>query len=596
MTVDSVDAGAPTTPDGPATVPPPVRESFAQRCVDRLGTLPTPLVAAVAYLVGAVWIMSRLFTGTQRISGVAGREQAYGEWMMLHGARILTEGVSPWTESQVAFPQVVNTFSDQGILGLSVPLAPLTLLLGPNRAFVLTAVLVLAATAFAWYWVLSRHVVTSRLAAVLGGALGGFAPGVVAHAQGDLGFAAQFLVPFIIWRVLKLREGRALRDGTILGLLCVWQGFIEPEMLILLSVGFVLFFAAYATQRFSEVRAYAPAVLRGLAVAAVITLVALAYPLWTQYFGPHRDHPSRALRTMGADLVSFVRFATPSLATHPVGRVHYAQSGIEQNTFWGWPLLTLLVAAAWWLKTPLSRTIALTSGVLCLLACGATFTIKTSSTGVPGPWRLLADLPVLRGVAPGHLALMVVPMIAVLFAVAAQRAAEEVTLLRAERPGTRMAFLWYGLVAAALLPAAPAPVRVADLHVPAFVSAGTWRAYVPAGSRLAIVPTTGSSDPTERRWALATDLELPVTDAHLAPTLDRARMATLRGARVAEADKAAALKALADGRASVLVMQSERVMPEGKNEETLWRMTTALVGTEPVWVSGVWVWDLRTVN
>ncbi|GIG60262.1 glycosyl transferase [Longispora fulva] len=589
MTVDSVDAGTST---GPSDV---VRESAAQRLVDRLAGLPTSIVAATVYLLGAGWLMSHLLTHSYRISVNGQRVQARAEWMLLHGARIFTDGASPWVESQLDFPAGVNTFGGGGMLGLSVPLAPLTLLLGPPRAFAVGAALILAATAFAWYWVLSRHIVTSRLAAVLGGAVGGFAPGVVSHAQGDLGLAAGFLVPFIVWRVLTLREGHALRNGVVLGLLCAWQGLIAPEMLTVLAIGFAVFFAAYATQRFSEVRAHAPAVLRGLAVAGVVTLALLAYPLWTQYFGPYRDHPAHTLRFLGSDLVSFVRFSAPSLATHPVGQVHYAQLGTEQNTYWGWPLLTFLAVAAWWLWTPLSRALALASGVLCLLACGATLTVKGESIGIPGPWRLLADLPVLRGVAPTHIALAVTPLFVLLVALAAQRAAEEVADLRRERPGTRLGFLWYGLIAAALLPAAPAPVMVADIHVPAFVSAGVWRSYVPAGRTLAVVPVTGSSDPTDLRWAMSTDLELRIVDAHLAPTIDRARTTTLRGLPVAAADKAAALKSLADGRASVLVMHTDRVMKPGKNEETLWKMTTALVGIEPVWVSGVWVWDLRTV-
>ncbi|WP_412539721.1 hypothetical protein R8Z50_28345 [Longispora sp. K20-0274] len=589
MTVDSVDAGTSTGPSSG------VREGLAQRLVDRLSGLPTPIVAAAAYVLGAVWLMSGLLPYTYRISVNGLRDQAYAEWMLLHGARILTDGASPWVETQVDFPATVNTFSDGGMLGLSVPLAPLTLLLGPTRAFAVGAVLILAATAFAWYWVLSRHVVTSRLAAVVGGAVGGFAPGVVAHAQGDLGLAAQFLVPFIIWRVLRLRDGHALRNGVVLGLLCAWQGMIAPEMLTLLALGFAVFFIVYATQRFSDVRRHAPAVLGGLAVAAVVTLALLAYPLWTQYFGPHRDHPARALRDLGADLVSFVRFSSTSLATHPVGRVHYAQSGIEQNTFWGWPLLAFLVVAAWWLWTPLSRALALAAGLLCLLACGATLTVKGASTGIPGPWRLLAGLPVLRGVAPTHVALVVTPLFVLIFALAAQRAAEEVAALRAERPGTRLGFLWYGLVAAALLPTAPAPVEVRDVPIPPFIAAGTWRAYVPVGRTLAMVPVTGSSDPSDLRWALSTDLELAVSNANLAPTVDRARTATLRGLPVAAADKAAARRSLADGRASVLVMRTDRVMKPGENEETLWKMTTALVGVQPVWVGGVWVWDLRTV-
>ena len=53
----------------------------------------------------------------------------------------------------------------------------------PRHAVALAALLCLAGTAFAWYLLLSRRLASGRLVAVLGGALAGFAPGLVAHAQ-----------------------------------------------------------------------------------------------------------------------------------------------------------------------------------------------------------------------------------------------------------------------------------------------------------------------------------------------------------------------------------------------------------------------------
>ena len=44
----------------------------------------------------------------------------------------------------------------------------------------------LAGTAAAWYWVLSRHLVTSRVAAWIGGLWCGFCPAMVAHANGHV--------------------------------------------------------------------------------------------------------------------------------------------------------------------------------------------------------------------------------------------------------------------------------------------------------------------------------------------------------------------------------------------------------------------------
>jgi len=69
------------------------------------------------------------------------------------------------------------------------------------------------------------------LANVLGAVAGsfvGFAPGIVHHANGQANFLTNFLLPFIILRVMKLAEdGRWLRNGIYLGLLVAYQVFLN---------------------------------------------------------------------------------------------------------------------------------------------------------------------------------------------------------------------------------------------------------------------------------------------------------------------------------------------------------------------------------
>jgi hypothetical protein len=56
---------------------------------------------------------------------------------------------------------------------------------------------------------------------------------------------------------------------------------------------------------------------------------------------------------------------------------------------------------------------------------------------------------------------------------------------------------------------------------------------------------------------------------------------------VTDADRRAALADLKYWRAAVVVLA-----PEG-NEELLWRTTSQLVGFQPKFVGGVWLWDVR---
>ena len=123
----------------------------------------------------------------------------------------------------------------------------ITLLLGTGIAYALLVMWALAGTAVAWYYVLSRHVVTSRPAALLGGLFAGFAPAMVSQVNGHPNIAAQFLVPFLVWRSFKLREpGRAVRNGVLLGLLVVWQAFLNEEILLMTALCIGLFVGCYA--------------------------------------------------------------------------------------------------------------------------------------------------------------------------------------------------------------------------------------------------------------------------------------------------------------------------------------------------------------
>jgi hypothetical protein len=70
------------------------------------------------------------------------------------------------------------------MFGISMPLAPLTLIFGPTPTYAIGLTLGLAGTAIAWYWTFSRHVLTgvsvrTKCAAAIGGGFCGFAPAMI---------------------------------------------------------------------------------------------------------------------------------------------------------------------------------------------------------------------------------------------------------------------------------------------------------------------------------------------------------------------------------------------------------------------------------
>ena len=245
-------------------------------------------VVGFVFLLGAYLVTSEMWLNpTGHTTAANGTDQTFFEWMLTHGVRVFTHGDNPLFSSQLNAPLGVNLMSNTGMLGLSLPFAPITAWLGPSPTFVLLIMLGLSGTAFSWYYVMSRHFVGQRFAAFVGGTVCGFGPAIATHANGHPNLTAGFLVPLILWRALALRTStRPVRDGVILGLLAAYQVFINEEVLFLTALGGAVFIGAYVLFRRTEVRQALRPVGTGLATAVLLAGVIVAYPLYFQFRGP----------------------------------------------------------------------------------------------------------------------------------------------------------------------------------------------------------------------------------------------------------------------------------------------------------------------
>ena len=133
-------------------------------------------------------------------------QQAF-EWYFGATAHNLATLSNPLFSDLQNFPDGVNLMANAAVLGLGVPLAPLTLLAGPQVTFILVELLGLTLTASAWFWLFRRRLAVHPLAAALGAGFAGFAPGLVSHANGHPNFVAQFA------RAARRRPGAAARRG-----------------------------------------------------------------------------------------------------------------------------------------------------------------------------------------------------------------------------------------------------------------------------------------------------------------------------------------------------------------------------------------------
>jgi hypothetical protein len=462
----------------------------------------TDLLVAALCLALAGWVTGGLWLDPNvRAVRVNSGDQALFEWLLSYGAHALIHLQDPFFTHLLNIPDGVNLAVNTSITAYAIVFAPLTLLIGPPATFLVILTLNLAATGYAWYWLLSRHVVRSPLAAAVGGVFCGFAPGLVSHANAHLNWTAQWLIPLIVWRVLALSQTpkRLWRDGFVLGVLLAVTFTIAAEALFFTALALGLFLACWALARRAEARAAAPRFLAGLSTTGVVTIALLAYPLWLHFFGPQRYHGTGFdPRVHSEDIVAYGAFPQRSLAGLAGLATKLAPNPTEENSFFGVPLLLLTIACAvllWRSATTnraILRALLITAVVFAVLSFGPRIKWDRTITSVPLPYLLLGKLPVFDAALPARLALVVIPIVALLLAM---------TLDNLPRFSTRGRGLTLGAFAVALLPLVPVPLLTVDRSpVPRFITQGTWHRYVTAGGVLAPVPPTSDLLPDGQRW------------------------------------------------------------------------------------------------
>jgi hypothetical protein len=576
----------------------------------------TDLAVVAGYLLAALYLMGHLLVDPgRRVLASNPSDQSFFEFVLAHGARLVTHGGNPFFTRQVNMPDGVNLMANTSILGLSLPLAPVTLLFGAATSYAVLSVLALAATATSWYVMLARHVVRHRGAAAVGGWFCAFAPGLAAQSNGHPNIVAQFLVPWIVWRALRLREPtHRFRNAVVLAALVVWQFFINEEVLFLTGVAAGIVIGAYALRNRGEARRLAGPMLRGLALSAGMSLVVLAYPLWFQFFGPqsYRGLPP-LIRMFRIDLWSFPSYASESLAGNSGTAYQFAPNPAEQNTFLGWGLLILTALILWRMRRDwLAIGLGLAAVTFAVLSLGSRILIRGHTTGIPGPWALVSRLPLFDTVVAPRLALAVVPLVGVLLALGVEEFWSW-SGRPAQRPlagGPRLAGA--ALLAIALVPIGPTPLpAVGRAPTPAFFTDGTFRRYVAPGRSVVSVPPPRPPfnalmfDAARVRLDFAFprgyflgpggDPEHPhglgaIYGAPFRPTSTLMEQVAFSGRLppIGARERRDARDDLTYWRAAVLVLPFDTT-----HEFELYQLVNDLVGARPVPVGGVWMWDVR---
>jgi hypothetical protein len=410
-------------------------------------------------------------------------------------------------------PDGVNLMANTTVIALGVLFAPVTLAFGAPTTFAILVVGNLAATAIAWYLLFARALRAHRAAAAIGGAFCGFAPGMLSQSNSHLHVTAQWLVPAMIWMVVRLaraadparhpagvdRRG-ILTSGAGLALLVVLQTFIGEEVLLLAALTLAVVTVGYAVARPRFAWRVLPGFTAGMLVAVTLGYLVLAYPLWFQFSGPQSvSNGMFSPHYFSADLASWWAISPLSLAGAP-DAARLTTGPAEYNSFLGWPLLLAVAAAVLWLiRRPLVVPCLAAGLLMAGLSLGPVVVVNGGRTGLEGPYVHLLERAVIDGALPMRFALAVIPLVATILVLAVDRA------VRSDRRWVRL-LIPAGIVAA-LLPIAPTPLPTTDRQpLPLFIAEGFWRDCVRPGGVLVPVPLPTPNEPAAMRWATATNV------------------------------------------------------------------------------------------
>jgi hypothetical protein len=415
---------------GPAAGEPQATPAVTPRGLrSRLRRRRAALAVPIGYLLAALLLYAHLWADLDRHYLVDSmRDQNQWEWFFAVTAHNVIHLDNPLFTTYQNFPSGVNLMANTVMLGLSVPLAPVTALFGPTVTFAVALTGGLAATATAWYWLIRKYLTRDRAAAVLGGGFSAFAPPMISHANAHPNLVVLFVIPLIVDRALRLCGGRRVaRDGAVLGLLLAWQIFLGEEALLLAATGMLVFTVAYTCMRPAVARTAVLPLLRGLAIGALVCLPLVAYPLYWQFFGG-QSYRSILHGPTGNSPLALFEFSGQALAGDKDTAATLSANPTEQNAFYGWPLISLLlgIAVALWDRVAV-RALTWTAAFAALLSLGARIPLPWTDAATPGPWLIFGKLPLFESVIESRYAMVCAPAIGMLLALAWTAVAQSAT-------------------------------------------------------------------------------------------------------------------------------------------------------------------------
>ena len=501
--------------------------------------------AGACYLVLAIEVTIRLWADpASRIVAINSGDADQIAWYMRYAAEAIAHLRLPaLTSTGLGAPQGFSLMWNPSTLFLSVLLAPVTLLAGPQASLTTSLTLGFAGSALAMFAVLRRNGCKAG-PAFLAGAVYGFSPALVHSATNH--FDLQFAVfpPLIADAALRILtipapggRGAQIRRGAWLGLLCAAQLLTDEEVLLDTAIAVAVFAVVLAASRPAMVIPRLRDATASLASGLATIMVVAGYPLWTQFFGPLRQQTPLNLSFYKNDLDGLVKPSSLELL-HSASTAAFAasyQGGLpEYLGYLGWPMLIALLAAAvaFW-RVLAVRMAAVAFVILEVLSLGDTLLLGGHDhPWLKLPWYWLQGLPLAGSVIADRFSILADGAAAALLGFAvhsafqlAASAPRGVDLGRTVRaaPPAPIARACAAVIAVALcvaiVPLIPAalPAALAPGVPPGWTAA--YRALdLPAGANVLTVPVPTGPFPEPMRWYADTGVPSAMVGGYIAAT------------------------------------------------------------------------------
>lgn len=453
-------------------------------------------------IYAAVLIAATLVVFSQLVPDMSGRVYALNDdtslfvWWFAHAADVVAgwfgQGGSETNflyATSMNAPVGVNGGWNTTVLGLALPMVPVTWLWGPIVAYNLCIMAAPVVSALAASLFIRRFV--GRVPAFVGGAAYGFSTYITAQAAGHLNLAFAPFPPLLALGLCALVASRRAKHtitiGLLLGCLIGWQFYMSTELLagtFLATLSFLLCWAIFSFSTFAP--GFRPLLAGGLTAVGVAVLIGLPLIL-TMATMP--GAPRGAIRPHGVwnnDLLDPVvpgSFTAIGGGAWQIPRVLEIDPS-EVGGYFGvvWLIFVVLTVIVAWRSRPLRPLlrVGVASGLLIFaLSMGSPWLVDGRPVLTATPFRIVELMPVLRNALPMRLVVHVTLVMALLLALGVHLS------LRSPRRWRRMTGVAGAL--AAIVMVTPGVVSTRALVIPDFYK-GDYAQAIPAGARVKTLP------------------------------------------------------------------------------------------------------------